>query len=131
MTTQQMLDERYGRAPSARARRLRLVLAALGVAAGVAITAWFAFSGGTNTVEATTTGFDLADEGGVVVSFQVGAPAGTPIACALEAQDEEHGIVGWRIVEYPGSAELSRAFREVIPVTAEATTGFVNTCWVP
>ena len=46
------------------------------------------------------------------------------------ALDEDFGIVGWRVVEYPGSVETTRAFVETIPTVAQATTGTVKACWV-
>jgi hypothetical protein len=52
-----------------------------------------------------------------------------PVHCIVEAQDEEFGIVGWRLVTYPGS-EHSRAFTEHVPIVSAATTGLVNSCWV-
>jgi uncharacterized protein (DUF58 family) len=129
MTTAQMLDDRYGRGARRGARFWR-VFTILGVAGAVAVAAWFAFSAAGTTAEASTTGFELVDEHTVTVSFQVSAPAGTPVACILEAQDEEHGVVGWKVVEYAASDDHTRAFQEAMPVTAEATTGFVNNCWV-
>jgi hypothetical protein len=57
-------------------------------------------------------------------------PIGRDVACALEAQDEEHGVVGWKIIEIAASEQHTRAFRESIPTVAEATTGLVNSCWV-
>jgi hypothetical protein len=130
MTTAQMLDDRYGRRGAGRGRNFWRVFTVVGVAAAVAIAAWFAFSASGTTAEASTTGFDLVDAHTVTVSFQVSAPAGSPLACVLEAQDEEHGVVGWMVVEYAASDAHSQAFQETIPVTAEATTGFVNNCWV-
>ena len=43
--------------------------------------------------------------------------------------DEEFGIVGWRVVEYPASTTITRAFVETIPTVATATTGTVHSCW--
>lgn len=129
MTTAQMLDERYGRRGGRRSTRFWVVFAAVGVTIAVAIAAWFAFSSGTTT-EASTTGFEIVDEHTVTVSFQVSAPAGRSVACVLEAQDEEHGVVGWKVVEYPATDDHTQAFQESIPITAAATTGFVNNCWV-
>ena len=56
---------------------------------------------------------------------------GEAVTCALEAQDTEHGVVGWRVVEYPADPAHTRAFSETIPTIAEATTGFVSSCWIP
>ena len=72
----------------------------------------------------------LGDARTVVIDFQVTAPAGRDVACALEALDADHGVVGWRIVQLPASDQPARAFRESIPTVALATTGLVNACWV-
>ncbi|MFE7844424.1 DUF4307 domain-containing protein [Microbacterium sp. NPDC057407] len=129
MTTQDMLDERYGRRRSP--RRRWLIAAVVAVAAlALGYIGWVTVSNSLNAVDVDTTGFDVVDEHSVTLAFQVTAPAGRSIACALEAQDEEHGIVGWRIVEIEASDQHSRAFRESVPTTAPATTGFVNSCWV-
>jgi hypothetical protein len=129
MTTQQMLDERYGRTP--RSRRFWIVFAAIGLTVAVAVAGWFALSSSSGAANATTTGFRLVDEHTVSISFQVSVPAGQELACVLEALDSEHGVVGWRIVRYPASDAHSQAFTEDVPVLGEATTGLVNSCWVP
>lgn len=129
MTTQDMLDERYGRRRSPARRWVVGIAAALGVAV-VALFGWFAVSSSLDAVDADTTGFEVVDTHEVTLTFQVVAPVGRSVACAIEAQDVEHGVVGWRIVEYPASDQHARAFRESIPTTAEATTGLVNSCWV-
>lgn len=129
MTTQRMLDERYGRVRSPRRRWAAGIAIAIG-AAVVAMLGWFAISGTLDAVDVDTTGFEIVDAHSVSLEFQVTAPADRSFACALETQDEEHGIVGWRVVEYPPSDGRARAFHETIPTTAEATTGFVNSCWV-
>ncbi len=131
MTTQEQLDERYGRRSERRTRRIAVVVAAA-VALAVAVSvAWTTVTGAASAVEATGTGFEVVDERSVVVSFQVGGNADQPIACALEALDVEHGVVGWRIVEYPAATRETRAFTETIPTVAEATTGLVSSCWIP
>jgi hypothetical protein len=129
MTTQDMLDERYGRRRTAASRWGMGAAIAVG-AALAGFVAWGAISSALVAVDADTTGFEVTDARSVTLSFQVTAPAGRDIACVIEAQDEEHGVVGWRVVEYPASDLAARAFRESIPTTAEATTGFVNSCWV-
>ncbi len=129
MTTQDMLDERYGRRRSPARRWLALA----GIVAAVAVIAWFGWTtvqDSLGSVDADTTSFEVVDEHSVMLGFQITAPVGAAVACAIEAQDEEHGIVGWRVVEIPASEQHARALREVIPTTAEATTGFVNSCWV-
>ncbi|WP_194395787.1 DUF4307 domain-containing protein [Microbacterium atlanticum] len=129
MTTQDMLDDRYGRRRSPAARWI--VAAGIVLALGlVALLGWSTVRASMNAVDSDTTSFDVADEHSVTLGFQITAPPGSAVACALEAQDEDHGVVGWRVVELPASELHARAFREVIPTTAPATTGFVNSCWV-
>ena len=128
-TTQDMLDQRYGR--SRPAYRRWAMIAVVGVAAAaVGLFAWMTFANSADAATAEMTGFEVVDQHSVSLRFQVSAPVGRSIACAIEAQDEEHGVVGWRVVEYPGSDLHIRAFHETLPTTAGATTGLVNSCWV-
>ena len=128
MTTQQMLDERYGRTSGRRRWGLWLAIA-LGAVAAVLL-AWMTIASSAEAADADTTGFQLVDERTVEVSFQFTAPPGRSVACAVEAQDEDHGTVGWKVVEFEASEAHGRAFRATIPTTAAAATGFVNSCWV-
>jgi hypothetical protein len=128
-TTQEMLDDRYGRGWS-RARRTAAVVGILIAVTLVGLFAWMTFADAQNAVDADTTSFQVVDEHSVMLDFQISAPIGRSVACAIEAQDEQHGVVGWRVVEYAGSKLHTRALHEVIPTTAKATTGLVNSCWV-
>jgi len=129
MTTQQMLDERYGRTRPGRARWFVAIVSAVALLA-VGAFAWMTVANSLNAVDADATGFQVVDSRTVVVEFQVSAPAGAEVACALEAQDVQHGVVGWKVVEMAAGETHARAFRETIPTVGEATTGFVNSCWV-
>lgn len=129
MTTQQMLDERYGRTRRRGSRWVIIVAVAVGAVA-IGAFAWLTVSNSINSVDVDTTGFQVVDGRTVTLEFQVSAPAGSSIACTLEAQDAEHGVVGWKVVEIPASETHARAFRETISTVAEATTGFVNSCSV-
>jgi hypothetical protein len=129
MTTQDMLDERYGRRRSPGRRWVIAAATALALAV-IGAFAWTTVQNALNTVDADTTAFEIVDEHSIQLGFQFTAPQGRAVACAIEAQDEEHGVVGWRVVEFEASETAARAAREVIPTTALATTGFVNSCWV-
>lgn len=131
MTTQAMLDERYGRTRSPRRRAVLWSVVGVVAVTATALLGWSVVSNSISSVTATDTGYNVVDDGLVTLTFQITSPVGEPVACAIEAQDEEHGTVGWRVVEYPASPDHSRAFTEEIPTLALATTGFVNTCWVP
>lgn len=121
------LDDRYGR----RRRRWPWAVLAVVVAGAVGYLGWSVVSQSMNQVDADTTGFQLIDRHSVEVRFQVTAQRGAAITCAVEAQDTEHGVVGWRVIEYPADPSHTRAFSETIPTVAEATTGFVTSCWIP
>ncbi|MEW1961239.1 DUF4307 domain-containing protein [Microbacterium sp. NPDC077644] len=127
MTTAQELDERYGRT---RRRRLPWIVGILLVIAVVGVFGWMTFMQSANSVDADDLGFEVADEHSVTVRFQVTGGQGKDVACAIEALDEEFGIVGWRIVEIPASDEHLQQLSTTVPTVAEATTGLVNSCWV-
>lgn len=128
--TQELLDDRYGRRRG-RGRLIGWIALGVIVAAVVGSLAWTTVSSAIDSVDVDTTGFTVEDARTVSLSFQVTVRPGAAVACALEAQDTEHGVVGWRVVEYPASEEHSRAFTETLPTTAEATTGLASSCWIP
>ncbi|MFJ4039305.1 DUF4307 domain-containing protein [Microbacterium sp. NPDC090007] len=131
MTTHAQLDDRYGRTRSPRRRIAGWTVVAVLALGAIGFLAWTTVSSTLNAVTATDTGFTVIDDRSVSTTFQITAPVGQPVACAIEARDEEHGTVGWRVVQYPASEEHTRAFTEQIPTLSLATTGFVNACWVP
>lgn len=129
-TTQDILDERYGRRRAARSRRIAWTVFALIAVVVVGGFAWLTWTGAADDVDADATAFEVVDASAVTLTFQVVAPVNRSFACALEAQDEDHGVVGWRVVEYPASTSRTQAFTETVPTLAVATTGLVNSCWV-
>lgn len=130
MTTQAELDDRYGRRPDPARRRL---LWGAVIAVALVGVGWLGWTTVANTVDAVSVdglGFEVRDEHAVDVSFQVTAPRGRDVACAVQALDEEFGIVGWKIVQYPGHDGHAMSRTETVPTVAEATTGLVEACWV-
>jgi hypothetical protein len=130
MTTQEMLDERYGRRRSRGGRIATWLVVGVLAAGAVGTVAWLTFANSTSSVDADAIGYTVVDARTVTLRFQVTAPVGSEVVCALEADDEDHGIVGWQIVRYPGSTSHSQARTETIRTVATATTGLVNSCWV-
>lgn len=127
MTTAQELDERYGRG---RRRRLPWIVgSAIAVLAVVAL-GWSTVSQSMSSVDADDLGYEVVDAHSVNVRFQVTIPEGTDVVCAIEALDEEFGVVGWKIVEIAAADRPSRTRAETVPTVSEATTGLVNSCWV-
>ncbi|MGS0560963.1 DUF4307 domain-containing protein [Microbacterium aurugineum] len=127
MTTAQQLDERYGRT---RRRRLPWIIGGAIALVVIGAFSWMTVSQSIASVDADDLGFTLVDEYSVDVSFQVTGVQGKDVVCALEALDEEFGVVGWKIVEIAAGDSHSQAVSVTIPTVAQATTGLVNTCWV-
>lgn len=127
MTTARELDERYGRTAK---RRMPWIIGGILATAVVVAFGWMTVANSMNSVDSDSLGFDVVDEHSVTLRFQFTAPRGADVACAVEAQDEEFGVVGWRIVEIPASQDHTQALSVSIPTVALATTGLVKSCWV-
>lgn len=130
MTTQSELDDRYGRSPRPARRRLLWGALILAAAAGTGWLGWNTVSGSLDAVSVDGLGYEVRDEHSVEVSFQLTAPVGRSVACVVQALDEEFGVVGWKVVEYPGDHDHRMSRTETVPTVAEATTGLVESCWV-
>lgn len=131
-TTQQLLDERYGRTPDAERRTRRLMIIA-GVVFAAVFTAWVVWGGlsGTNAeLEVRDLGYANATETSIEVRWEVSVAPGTPVNCAVQALNESFGIVGWRIVELPASPERTRVLVETLRTAEPAVTGLPYRCWL-
>jgi len=128
----QTLDSRYGRTPQRKRRERWLLIGGL-VGLIAVVTAWVFWAGWDNngsSLEATDTAYTIADDHHVDISFTINAPPGAPVTCALQALNEDFAIVGWRIVEYPGSDSRVTTHTERIRTIMKPNTGLINTCWL-
>ena len=125
------LDARYGRTPMRRKwnRRGIWVAAAAFVAVFGAWVVWGGFSGTADEIDTVDVGHLVLDDASVRVEFQVTLDPGDAAHCALEAQNEAHGIVGWKIVDIPASDIRTRSFTEVVRATEQPVTGLIYRCW--
>ncbi|GAB3267968.1 DUF4307 domain-containing protein [Microbacterium sp. MEC084] len=130
MTTQAELDDRYGRTADPARRRMLWGTVIAVAAAGIGWLGWTAVSTSLDAVSVDGLGYEVLDEHSVRVSFQLTAPPGRDVACAVQALDQEFGVVGWKIVRYEGDGGHAMSRTETVPTVAEATTGLVETCWV-
>lgn len=129
-TTQANLEERYGRGRQRGIdRRLGWGLAGAGVALGLVL---LLFSGwqGASSVEYRDLHYEVIDARTVRVDFEVTAPSGAPVACALEALSTSFATVGWSVIELPVSDQRTRRFSETLITTYEGTTGTLRSCWI-
>jgi len=127
VTTALELDERYGRT---RRKRLPWIVGITVAVIAVVLAGWMTISQSMNSITSDDLGFDVVDEHSVTVRFQVSSGEGKDVACAVEALDEEFGVVGWKIIELPRLESHRQEFTTTVPTVAEATTGLVNACWV-
>jgi hypothetical protein len=127
------LDTRYGR--GARSRRVeKRVLWWLGGVIVVVFAAWVvlvAFDGDNASLEARDVAHTIVDEHTVEVSFSLNVAPGTPTVCAVQALNEAHAIVGWKIVEIPASGERNRVITETVRTSEQSNTGLISRCWLP
>jgi len=131
-TTQQLLDERYGRTPDAERRTRRLMIIA-GIVFAAVFTAWVVWGGlsGTNAeLEVRELGYSNVTDTSIEVRWEVSVEPGTTVSCAVQALNESFGIVGWRIVELPASADRTRVFVETIRTAEPPVTGLPYRCWL-
>lgn len=132
-TTQQRLDERYGRTAGAERRTRRLMIIA-GVIFAAVFTAWVVWGGlsGTNAeLETRELGYANITDTSIDVRWEVSVAQGTEVSCAIQALNASFGIVGWRIVDLPASTERTRVFIETLRTAELPVTGLPYRCWLP
>lgn len=126
------LDARYGRTPARRARtRLLAILAAIGVALVVgAWVVWVGLLGPTASVEAKNLGFATFSDTEIEVRWQLTAPPGSAVSCAVKAVSAGYAVVGWRIVEVEPSDQAVRVLTETLRTSEPPDGGSVPRCWL-
>ena len=128
--TDPALDARYGRRPPL-SRRARWTV--IGAAAGLALALgiWFAVASlGGSTLETNDLGHRVNDQYSVTISFELSVPPGSTTSCALQAQNEQHGIIGWKIIDIPASDRFTRSFTQTVRTAERAFTGLIYRCWL-
>ena len=131
--TQQSLDERYGRTARDDLRTKRILIIA-GVLFTLVFGAWVVWGGlsGTNAkLEERELGYRELTETSITVTWEVSVEPGTEVSCAVQALNENFGIVGWRVLELGASDERTRVFSETLRTSEQAVTGLPYGCWLP
>lgn len=128
-STEQLLDERYGRGRKRSIdKRFAWIAAGALVLGGLAVLLFGGWQEGTG-IDYRDIGYSVVDGRTVSVDAQVTIPTGTDAICAFEALSESKGTVGWKLVELPASDEHTRRFTTTLVTTTPATTGTVKECW--
>lgn len=132
-TSSQRLDARYGNSRASRFR-LRALMWSLGAFIVVVFGAWVLWAGllaPAANVNAVDVAHTVVDEHSVDVTYQLTVAPGTAAMCAIQAQDNQHSIVGWKIVEIPASDTRTRELTESVKTVDTAVTGLIYRCWLP
>ena len=125
------LNARYGRTTNR--RRLNLFIAVgFGAIVVIVFAAWTIW-GGLFVPEAS---IDTEPIGNIRISanqmevkWQMSEAPGTRAKCAIQALDENFGIVGWKIITVPPSNLNSRNLETVVRTAQPAVSGLIYLCW--
>jgi len=123
---------RYGRTP-AKKRRDRLIALVAGAIAAAVVLAWVLWAGldqAGGTLETQDKGSTIVDARTVSIHYQVSMPVGQTASCALQVQNEAHGIVGWRIVKLPASTRYTTSYTDTVLSSERGVTGLIYRCWL-
>lgn len=105
-------------------------IAVIALATGV-IVFWALFAlNPASTVEAQTASFSAADDHSASIDARVSVQPGTPLACAVQAQNERSTIVGFKVVELPPVDEAHQRIQVDLRTTQRASLVQVRECWI-
>ena len=131
--TEAMLAERYGRTSGDHRRQKTWgIVGAIGVA--LVLLAWLGWAGlgqPTAQFETRDLGYEMVSEQEIIVKFELSAPPGMRINCAVQALNASYGIVGWALVDIPPAEARTRVFNQPLRTSEPAVTGLLYECWQP
>lgn len=133
MVPEDVLVTRYGVAPRDRARQRGWAILGAG-SVGIVLIAWLWWAGlaqPTAQFETRDLGYQMVSEREIIVQFEVSAPPGLSLQCAVQALNAQYGIVGWKVVDIPESTARTRVFDQTLRTSEPAVTGLLYQCWVP
>ena len=126
------LDARYGRTPSSK-RRQRWIYIIAGVVVAVVVSAWVIWAGldeAGSTLDSEDIGNSIINSHSVEVKYQISMPVGQTASCALQAENADHLITGWKIVKVPASKSTTNNYSAIVKSTEPPTTGLIFQCWL-
>lgn len=127
-----VLDARYGRTPH-RKRNERAILIVAGALIALTFIAWVFWAGfdnGQGNLDTEDVAFLMIDDSTVNITWQVSVQDNTAVSCALQAQNYEHAIVGWKIIHLPASKNFVNRYKETVRTSQRAVTGLIYRCWL-
>jgi hypothetical protein len=126
------IAERYGRTKK-RSRRTLVLAVGFGAAVLVVFAAWAVWVGlfqPTASIEYQDVGNTAVSSDQIRVKYEVSVDTGKSAKCAIQALDQNFGIVGWKIVTLPPSSVRSRTFSTVVRTAQPAVSGSTYQCWL-
>jgi hypothetical protein len=126
------LAARYGRTPGKKRRDITLLIV-FGAIVAIVVVAWVIWAGldeANGSIDAEDAGHSIIDSRTVEISFQVSMPVGSTAECALQAQNVDHTVIGWKVVEVPASTHPTNTYRERVTTTEKPTAGLISSCWL-
>lgn len=134
MSTQDTLADRYGRKTTPASPKKKTVVISLISAIMAGLILWWGTAndilGAGPNASFRDTGFQDLTDSSITVNFELTATEGEEVACAIQAQNPQFAIVGWKVVIYPPSDIRIRSLSETLITSEPATTGLVAYCWL-
>ena len=63
------------------------------------------------------------------ITWNLTVAPGTPVACAVQALNEQFQVIGWKVVDVPASDQYTRQLTETIRTAMTPNSGLVYACW--
>lgn len=126
------LDERYGRTPRDSRRRWTLAIG-FGGAILIVFAAWAVWAGlfqPTAAIETTNVGNSRVSSDQLLVRWELSVDPGKTTSCAVQALNQDFGIVGWKIVKIPAAEKRSRTLSATVKTSEPAVSGLIYRCWL-
>jgi hypothetical protein len=104
------------------------VALALVIVALLAFLAWSAWVHATTSVSGEVVSFDVRSEHRIDVTVQISRPAGKAAQCTLQAQAEDHSVVGEVVVSVAAASAAESEVTSIVKTDREATSASVSDC---
>jgi Domain of unknown function (DUF4307) len=125
------LNARYGRTVNRRRRNL-VIAVGFGTIIVVVFALWAIWGGlfvPGASIDTEDVGNSRVSANQILVRWEISENPGTHAKCAIQALDQNFGIVGWKIITIPPSAASSRTLSTIVRTAQPAVSGLIYLCW--
>lgn len=124
---EELLAQRYGKGRQRLSRKTKVVLASSGVLLLVLLAAIITAIS-YNPLSYKDLSFSVQSAQSVEVEFEVTAPPGSAVKCAIQALNNQFGVVGYKVFFLEPSPEPVNRYSVRLNTTELAVTGLVDSC---